>query len=69
VHHDGDITRDLARAGLELFEVDEQGLDRLDHSVLRAVVEKVGGGPVGLSTLAAAVGEDPDTVEEVVEPT
>jgi holliday junction DNA helicase RuvB len=68
VRHDGDITGDLARAGLELFEVDELGLDRLDHSVLRAVVEKFGGGPVGLSTLAAAVGEEPDTVEEVVEP-
>ena len=68
VRHDGEITGDLARAGLELFEVDELGLDRLDHSVLRTVVEKFGGGPVGLSTLAAAVGEEPDTVEDVVEP-
>ncbi len=68
VRHDGAITGELARAGLELFEVDEEGLDRLDHNVLRAVVEKFGGGPVGLSTLAAAVGEEPDTVEEVVEP-
>ena len=47
VRHDGAITGDLARAGLELFEVDEQGLDRLDHSVLRTVVEKFGGGPGG----------------------
>jgi Holliday junction DNA helicase RuvB len=68
VRADGAITGDLARAGLELFEVDELGLDRLDHSVLRTIVEKFGGGPVGLSTLAAAVGEEPDTVEEVVEP-
>jgi len=68
VRHDGAITGDLARAGLELFEVDELGLDRLDHSVLRTIVEKFGGGPVGLSTLAAAVGEEPDTVEDVVEP-
>ena len=57
-----------ARAGLALFEVDEEGLDRLDHAILRMVVEKFGGGPVGLSTLAAAVGEEPDTVEDVVEP-
>jgi len=68
VRHDGAITGDLARAGLELFEVDELGLDRLDHSVLRMIVDKFGGGPVGLSTLAAAVGEEPDTVEDVVEP-
>ena len=68
VRHDGVITGDLARAGLALFEVDEEGLDRLDHAILRMVVEKFGGGPVGLSTLAAAVGEEPDTVEDVVEP-
>jgi len=68
VRHDGTISADIARAGLEMFEVDEEGLDRLDHAILMAVVEKFGGGPVGLSTLAAAVGEEPDTVEEVVEP-
>jgi len=68
VRHDGAISADIARAGLEMFEVDEEGLDRLDHAILMAVVEKFGGGPVGLSTLAAAVGEEPDTVEEVVEP-
>ena len=68
VRHDGVITGDLARAGLALFEVDEEGLDRLDHAILRMVVEKFGGGPVGLSTLAAAVGEETDTVEDVVEP-
>jgi Holliday junction DNA helicase RuvB len=68
VRHDGEITPDIARAGLEMFEVDEQGLDRLDHAILLTVVEKFSGGPVGLTTLAAAVGEEPDTVEDVVEP-
>jgi Holliday junction DNA helicase RuvB len=68
VRHDGAISAEVARAGLEMFEVDEEGLDRLDHSILRALVEKFSGGPVGLTTLAAAVGEEPDTVEDVVEP-
>jgi Holliday junction DNA helicase RuvB len=68
VRHDGRITDAVARGGLELFEVDEEGLDRLDHAVLRAIVEKFSGGPVGLSTLAAAVGEETDTIEDVVEP-
>lgn len=68
VRHDGRITGEVALGGLELFEVDEEGLDRLDHAVLRAVVEKFSGGPVGLSTLAAAVGEETDTIEDVVEP-
>ena len=68
VRHEGAITAEIARAGLEMFEVDEQGLDRLDLAVLHTVAEKFAGGPVGLSTLAAAVGEEPDTIEEVVEP-
>ncbi len=68
VRHDGDVTSDVARAGLELFEVDEQGLDKLDLAILSTVVEKFGGGPVGLSTLSAAVGEETDTIEDVVEP-
>jgi holliday junction DNA helicase RuvB len=68
VRHDGSVTVEVARAGLELFEVDEQGLDKLDLAVLAAIVGKFGGGPVGLSTLAAAVGEETDTVEDVVEP-
>jgi Holliday junction DNA helicase RuvB len=58
----------VAAAGLEVFEVDDQGLDRLDHSILRTLIDKFGGGPVGLSTLAASVGEETDTVEDVVEP-
>jgi len=68
VRHDGRVTGDVARAGLAVFEVDELGLDRLDHAVLDAVIDKFSGGPVGLTTLAAAVGEEPDTVEDVVEP-
>jgi Holliday junction DNA helicase RuvB len=68
VRHDGRVTGDVARAGLQVFEVDEEGLDRLDHAVLRVVIDRFAGGPVGLSTLSAAVGEEPDTVEDVVEP-
>ncbi|MGZ8611566.1 MAG: Holliday junction branch migration DNA helicase RuvB [Actinomycetota bacterium] len=68
VRHDGAIDGDVARAGLELFEVDGLGLDKLDLSILTTLVHKFGGGPVGLSTLAAAVGEETDTVEDVYEP-
>jgi holliday junction DNA helicase RuvB len=68
VRHEGIVTAEIARAGLELFEVDDEGLDRLDLAILRTIAEKFGGGPVGLSTLAAAVGEETDTVEDVVEP-
>ncbi|MGA9160848.1 MAG: Holliday junction branch migration DNA helicase RuvB [Actinomycetota bacterium] len=68
VRHDGVVSSDVARAGLELFEVDEQGLDKLDLAILSTVVDKFGGGPVGLSTLSAAVGEETDTIEDVVEP-
>ena len=60
----------LARtqAALELYEVDDLGLDRLDRAVLIALIDKFGGGPVGLSTLALAVGEEPETVDTVCEP-
>jgi holliday junction DNA helicase RuvB len=68
VRHDGAVNGEVARAGLELFEVDDQGLDKLDLAILSTVVDKFDGGPVGLSTLAAAVGEETDTVEDVVEP-
>ncbi|HEX7740342.1 MAG TPA: Holliday junction branch migration DNA helicase RuvB [Marmoricola sp.] len=64
----GEMSRDVARAALELYEVDESGLDRLDRGVLQALCERFGGGPVGLSTLAVAVGEERETVEEVAEP-
>jgi Holliday junction DNA helicase RuvB len=68
VRHEGAITGDIARAGLAVFEVDEEGLDRLDHAILTTILTKFNGGPVGLSTLAASVGEEPDTIEDVVEP-
>jgi len=68
VRADGVVTRDIARTALELYEVDEHGLDRLDRGVLEAVVRRFGGGPVGLSTLAVALGEEAETVEVVAEP-
>ena len=57
-----------ASAALDMYEVDARGLDRLDRSVLDALITKFNGGPVGLSTLAIAVGEEPETVETVAEP-
>jgi Holliday junction DNA helicase RuvB len=68
VRGDGVVTLAAARAALRVYDVDELGLDRLDKAVLTALVDSFGGGPVGLSTLAVAVGEQPDTVEEVCEP-
>lgn len=68
VRGDGVLDRGAARAALAVYEVDELGLDRLDRAVLTALCERFGGGPVGLTTLAVAVGEEPDTVEEVAEP-
>src|SRR5205814_9801905 len=64
----GAITTEIAREALELLEVDERGLERIDRALLRAIVEKFDGGPVGLSTLAVALGEEPDTIEDVYEP-
>ncbi|MCW2862134.1 MAG: Holliday junction helicase RuvB [Actinoallomurus sp.] len=68
VRADGVITEEIAHDALSLYEVDAEGLDRLDRSVLDALMRKFGGGPVGLSTLAVAVGEEPETVEVVAEP-
>jgi holliday junction DNA helicase RuvB len=68
VRADGVVTGDITRTALELYEVDEHGLDRLDRGVLEAVVRRFGGGPVGLSTLAVALGEEAETVEVVAEP-
>jgi Holliday junction DNA helicase RuvB len=68
VRADGVVDRRIARAALELYEVDDSGLDRLDRAVLDALCRRFGGGPVGLSTLAVAVGEERETVEEVAEP-
>src|ERR1700729_324697 len=68
VRLDGVVGADAAHEALELLEVDEQGLDRLDREILRAICVKFDGGPVGLSTLAVAVGEEQDTIEDVYEP-
>jgi Holliday junction DNA helicase RuvB len=68
VRADGVLTLPVAQAALELFEVDESGLDRLDRAVLDVLCRRFGGGPVGISTLAVAVGEERETVEEVAEP-
>ncbi|HEY3604332.1 MAG TPA: Holliday junction branch migration DNA helicase RuvB [Sporichthyaceae bacterium] len=68
VRADGRITTEVAAAALLLYDVDAAGLDRLDRAVLDALVRRFGGGPVGLSTLAVAVGEETETVEEVAEP-
>jgi Holliday junction DNA helicase RuvB len=68
VRHAGEITFDSAGEALELLEVDEEGLERTDRELLEAIVHKFGGGPVGLSTLAVSLGEEPDTIEDVYEP-
>lgn len=68
VRADGRITREVADAGLRLMEVDPLGLDKVDHKVLLAIIQKYGGGPVGLDTLAAATSEESETIEDVYEP-
>jgi holliday junction DNA helicase RuvB len=68
VRHEGSVTTAIAREALELLEVDEAGLEKIDRDLLRAIVERFDGGPVGLSTLAVALGEEPDTIEDVYEP-
>jgi holliday junction DNA helicase RuvB len=68
VRHDGAVSLDVAREALDLLEVDGHGLERVDRGLLDAIVRKFDGGPVGLSTLAVALGEEPDTIEDVYEP-
>jgi Holliday junction DNA helicase RuvB len=68
VRHGGVVTAEVATSALDMLEVDHEGLDRLDREILRAICTKFSGGPVGLSTLAVAVGEEQDTVEDVYEP-
>jgi holliday junction DNA helicase RuvB len=68
VRMEGVVTADAAHAALRMLEVDERGLDRLDREILHAICVKFSGGPVGLSTLAVAVGEEQDTIEDVYEP-
>ena len=64
----GPADREAVKAALELYDVDDRGLDRLDRAVLTAIVDRFSGGPVGLSTLAVSVGEEAETIEAVVEP-
>jgi Holliday junction DNA helicase RuvB len=68
VRADGTITLDVARAGLKLLEVDENGFDEVDRKLLRTIIEKFGGGPVGLGTIAAAISEEKDAIEDIYEP-
>jgi Holliday junction DNA helicase RuvB len=68
VKSDGIVTDVIADAALKMLDVDQQGLDVMDRKLLQAVVEKFGGGPVGLDNLAAAIGEERDTIEDVLEP-
>lgn len=68
VKHDGVITGMVAMTALDLMDVDKMGLDHIDRNILCTMIEKFGGGPVGLDTLAAAIGEDSGTIEDVYEP-
>ena len=68
VRADGAITSEVARSGLALLEVDEQGFDEADRRLLHAIIDKFGGGPVGLNSLAAAISEEKDAIEDIYEP-
>ena len=68
VRYDGRITLEVARTALDLMDVDRMGLDRADRNFLYTLIDKFGGGPAGLDTMAAAIGEDPGTLEDLVEP-
>ena len=68
VKYDGIITLEVARTALDLMDVDKLGLDHIDRNILQTLIEKFDGGPVGLDTLAAAIGEDAGTIEDVYEP-
>jgi Holliday junction DNA helicase RuvB len=68
VRADGTITLDVAHAGLKLLEVDEHGFDEVDRKLLLTIIEKFGGGPVGLNTIAAAISEEKDAIEDIYEP-
>lgn len=66
--YDGKISKEVAAFALDLLEVDKMGLDQNDRNILKIMIEKFSGGPVGLDTLAAAIGEDSGTIEDVYEP-
>ena len=68
VRYDGVITEEVARFALDLLDIDKVGLDQTDRKMLLTMIEKFGGGPVGLDTLAASINEDSETIEDVYEP-
>jgi len=68
VRASGTITLEVAHAGLKLLEVDQNGFDEIDRKLLRTIIDKFGGGPVGLSTIAAAISEEKDAIEDIYEP-
>ena len=68
VRADGNITLDVASQALDILDVDKEGFDYMDRKLLMAIIEKFMGGPVGLDNLAAAIGEERDTIEDVIEP-
>ena len=68
VRANGTITLDVAKAGLKLLEIDENGFDEVDRKLLRTIIDKFGGGPVGLGTIAAAISEEKDAIEDIYEP-
>ncbi len=68
VRHEGYVSEEVAREALALLQVDEEGLDRVDREILSLILRNFDGGPVGLSTLATAISEEPDTIEDVYEP-
>jgi holliday junction DNA helicase RuvB len=68
VRADGTVTAEVAQAGLKLLEVDEHGFDEIDRKLLRTIIDKFGGGPVGINTIAAAISEEKDAIEDIYEP-
>ena len=68
VRASGEITFDVAQSGLRLLEVDEHGFDEIDRKLLRTIIDKFGGGPVGINTIAAAIAEEKDAIEDIYEP-
>jgi Holliday junction DNA helicase RuvB len=68
VRHDGRITREIAKSALDLLDVDRFGLDEIDRKIMMTILERYGGGPVGINTIAASISEEADTIEEVYEP-
>jgi Holliday junction DNA helicase RuvB len=68
VRADGRVTVEVAHKGLALLEVDEHGFDEIDRRLLRTIIDKFGGGPVGLGTIAAAISEEKDAIEDIYEP-